>query len=263
MALLCGAEGQRVGQLRAAPGAERSDTIEQMRALQTAIEALGVQYEAEYGVNPVAYALAEVGGNTGRPLAGADTKDPDLLGGVAVELIDPDLRPYSSAKFVRDLQQTVERHPLVETLSFRRWGRGPGGSNLDVQFFGASSAGLKAAAEELKTALARYGEVSAVEDSMAFDKDELVLDLTPQGAALGFTIDGLGRVLRDRLAGSGAATPRRAAHRGHPGGFARRAGSDFLERTQLRIDRRLRAARGSRRGSRNRSRPSGAKMACV
>ena len=229
-------EGSVSGNFAMAPGAERSDTIEQMRALQTAIEALGVQYEAEYGVNPVAYALAEVGGNTGRPLAGADTKDPDLLGGVAVELIDPDLRPYSSAKFVRDLQQTVERHPLVETLSFRRWGRGPGGSNLDVQFFGASSAGLKAAAEELKTALARYGEVSAVEDSMAFDKDELVLDLTPQGAALGFTIDGLGRVLRDRLAGIEAATfpvgPRTADIRvALP---EDELTADFLERTQLR-----------------------------
>ena len=48
--------------------------------------------------------------------------------------------------------------------------------------------------------------MSAVEDSLAFDKEELILDLTPQGLALGITIDDLGRVLRNRLNGIEAAT---------------------------------------------------------
>ena len=229
-------EGSVSGNFAMAPSASREDTLEQMRALQRAVEELGEEYAAEHGRNPVAYALAEVGGNTGRGLSGADTKDKDQLGSIAVELIDADLRSYSSSRFIQDLQDRVERHPLVETLSFRRWGRGPGGDNLDVQFFGASSASLKEASEALKKRLLQFPEVSAVEDSMSYDKQELVLELTPQGAALGFTIDGLGRVLRDRLNGIEAAT--------YPDG-ARSAAirvelpdeeltADFVDRTQLR-----------------------------
>jgi len=40
---------------------------------------------------------------------------------------------------------------------------------------------------------------------MSYDKNELVLDLTPQGKALGFTIDGIGRELYSRLNGIDAA----------------------------------------------------------
>ncbi|SIO46858.1 Multidrug efflux pump subunit AcrB [Rhodovulum sp. ES.010] len=218
------------------PGATRADTLEMMREMQRATEAVADRYAEEHGRNPVDYVIAEIGGNTGRGLSGADTKDVDLLGSIAIELIDPDLRPYSSFQFVAALQDEVRQHPKAETVSFRGWRSGPGGDALDVQFYGAEADTLKSAAEALKTALAPYGEVSALEDSMAYDKEELILDLTPQGAALGFTIDSLGRVLRDRLNGIEAATfpdgPRSSAIRVElPAGELT---SDFLERTLLR-----------------------------
>ncbi|MFD0981726.1 efflux RND transporter permease subunit [Tropicimonas aquimaris] len=229
-------EGSVSGNFAMAPGATRADSLEQMRAFQAAVDELGAEYAETYGTNPVTYALAEIGGNTGRGLSGTDGKDPDQLGSIAVELIDPDLRPYSSFQFVSDLQDRVERHPLVETISFRGWRSGPGGDALDVQFFGASADTLKAAAERLKREVSRFGEVSAVEDDLAYDKEELILDLTPQGAALGFTIDELGRVLRNRLNGIEAAT--------YPMGVRSaeirvelpesELTADFMSRTQLR-----------------------------
>ena len=95
---------------------------------------------------------------------------------------------------------------------------------------------LKAAAEALKAEVAQYPEVSGVEDTLAYDKEEMVLDLTPQGQALGVTIDELGRVLRDQLNGIEAATypdgPRSAAIRVElPEGELT---ADFLERVQVR-----------------------------
>jgi multidrug efflux pump subunit AcrB len=125
---------------------------------------------------------------------------------------------------------------MLETISFRSWGSGPGGDALDVQFFGASAEVLKRASTDLQTALLRYPEVSAVEDNLAYDKEELILELTPQGQALGFTIDGLGRVLRNRLNGVTAASypdgPRSAEIRVElPQGELT---ADFLDRTQLR-----------------------------
>ena len=198
--------GSVTGNFAMAPGAKRADSIAQMQAFQKAVEEVGATYTAKYGRSPIDFAMAEIGGNTGRGLAGADTKEPDQLGSIAVELIDADLRPYSSFAFVADLQDAVRRHPLVETISFRGWRSGPGGDALDVQFSGASAQTLKAASEALQTALTQYPEVSAVEDTLAYDKEELILELTPQGQSLGLTIDALGRILRNRLNGIEAAS---------------------------------------------------------
>ena len=228
--------GSVTGNFAMAPSATRADTLEMMHEMQRATDELAREYEDEYGRNPLAYVIAEIGGNAGRGLSGTENKEPDQLGGISIELIDADLRPYSSYAFVGALQDRIGRHPLVETVSFRSYGSGPGGDALDVQFYGASAEVLKAASEALQTALTRYPEVSGVEDNLSYDKEELILDLTPQGEALGFDIDGLGRVLRARLGGIEAATypegPRSAEIRVElPEGELQ---ADFLESMQLR-----------------------------
>jgi multidrug efflux pump subunit AcrB len=224
------------GNFAMAPGAQREDSIAMMQELQRATEQVGNEYAAEYGTNPVAYVVAQIGGGAGRGLSGTDTKESYQLGGISIELIDADLRPYSSGAFVSALQEAVVNHPLAETVSFRGGRFGPGGDAIDVQLFGADSVTLKAAAEALKTKLAQYPEVSALEDNLAYDKEEVILELTAQGDALGFSIEPLGRVLSNRLGGIEAAT--------FPDG-ARTAKvtvqlpddelkSDFLDRTQMR-----------------------------
>jgi multidrug efflux pump subunit AcrB len=229
-------QGSVTGNFSMAPGATREDTLEMMAEMQRATEELGHEYQAEHGRNPLEFVIAEIGGNAGRGLTGADTKDPDQLGGISIELIDADLRPYSSFVFVADLQEKVNRHPLAEEVSFRGWRSGPGGDALDVEFFGASAETLKAAAEDLKTAVSRFPEVSGVQDNLSYDKEELILDLTPQGKALGFTIDDLGQTLRARLNGIEAATypygPRSAEIRVELPEAELTA--DFLERMQIR-----------------------------
>ncbi|MDF1620845.1 efflux RND transporter permease subunit [Pseudothioclava nitratireducens] len=188
-------------------GAERADTQAMMRDLQATVEQIGAEYEAEYGVNPVDYSIGQIGGaSAGRALASADSKDADLLGAISIELIDPDFRPYSSFDFVARLQEAAPRHPLLEEISFRGFRMGPAADGIAVQFTGAESRVLKTAAEALKTELATFPEVSAVEDNLAYDKTELILDLTPQGEALGFDIDTLSRDLRARLNGTEAAS---------------------------------------------------------
>jgi len=229
-------QGSVSGNFAMAPGATREDGLAMMRELQRATNAVGAKYEAEHGTNPLAFVIAEIGGNSGRGLAGADTKESWQLGGISIELIGADLRPYSSFAFVAELQETVVNHPMAETVSFRGWRGGPGGDALDIELYGADATTLKAAAEAVKTALGQYGEVSALEDSLAYDKDELVLELTPQGQALGVTIDGLGRVLRNRLNGIEAASypdgPRSASIRVQLPEDELTA--DFLDRTLLR-----------------------------
>ncbi|WP_282120074.1 efflux RND transporter permease subunit [Ruegeria atlantica] len=228
--------GSVTGNFIMVEGATRAETVAMMHELQRATEELGQIYEERHGRNPIDYVLAEVGGSAGWGLAAADGKDADLLGGISIELIDADLRPYSSFEFVGELQDFVPRHPKVELLSFRGWRSGPGGDAIDVQFYGADVNTLKSASEDLQTELSKYPEVSALEDNLAYDKEEYILDLTAQGQSLGFRIETLGRVLRDRLNGIEAATfpdgPRSAEIRVElPEGELT---ADFLERTLMR-----------------------------
>lgn len=200
--------GSVTGNFAMVDSAVRADTLAQMRLMQQAIDELGAEVEARIGANPVDYVLGEIGGNAGRAISGSETKEKDQLGGVSIELIDADLRVgYSSRDFVSDLQDRVARHPQLEAISFRSWGSGPGGGDaIDVQFYGADAQTLKDASDALKEQLVQFPEVSAVEDDLPYDKEELILELTAKGQALGFTIDGLGRDLRARLNGIEAAT---------------------------------------------------------
>ncbi len=229
-------QGSVTGNFAMAPGATREDTLAMMLEMQRAAEELGAEYEERHGLNPISYAISEIGGNSGRPIAGSETKDADQLGAIAIELIDADSRPYSSFAFVAELQESVRRHPMVETISFRSWGRGPGGDNLEVDLFGADAETLKAASLMLQSELAQFSEVSGVEDNLSYDKEELILELTAQGNFLGFSIDGLGGVLRNRLSGIEAVSfpdgPRSATIRVELP--ANELTADFLDRTTLR-----------------------------
>ncbi|MDP7149765.1 MAG: efflux RND transporter permease subunit [Paracoccaceae bacterium] len=229
-------QGSVVGNFAMYEGATRDDTLAMMREMQRAVEEVGLALEQEHGTNPVIYVTAQIGGNAGRGLATAGDRSADLLGSISVEIIDADLRPYSSFAFAADLQAAVRQVPKTETISFRGGRAGPGGDSLDVQLLGVNSDALKAASNALQDALAQYPEVSAVEDNLAYDKEELILELTPQGQVLGFTIDALGRTLRERLGGIEAAFyplgGRSASIRVElPEGELT---ADFLERTQMR-----------------------------
>lgn len=229
-------QGTLTGNFLMTPEATRADTLAMMRELQRAAEALASRLEAEHGTWPIASAVAEVGGNAGRALSAAENRDADHLGSLTIDLINADFRPYSSFEFTSMLQDEVRPHPLLEELSFRSFGMGPGGDSLSVDLIGADAEALKAAAEALKAALAPFAEVTGLEDTLAYDKEELVLELTAQGQALGFSPDALSRELRQRLSGIEAATfpdgARSAAIRVQLPEHERAA--DFLENTLLR-----------------------------
>lgn len=231
-------QGTLSGNFLMTPEATRDDTLAMMRELQRAADALATRLEAEHGTWPIASAVAEIGGNAGRALSAAENRDADQQGSITIDLINADFRPYSSFEFTSMLQEEVRNHPLLEELSFRSFGMGPGGDSLSVDLIGADAEALKAAAEALKAALAPFGQVTGLEDTLAYDKEELVLELTAQGQALGFSTDALARELRQRLSGIEAAT--------FPDGLrsatirvtlpeAERA-ADFLENTLLRSD---------------------------
>ncbi|MGM0586313.1 MAG: efflux RND transporter permease subunit [Pseudomonadota bacterium] len=186
-------------------GADREDTREQVAMMERAIREVAADYEAEHGRNPVRIIFSQIGGGAGRGLAVQDSKEPWQLAGVGADLIPADERDYTSYDFLADVQARLERHPMAEIVTFRGGRGGPDGDAISVRLHGAEPRLLKAAAEEIKAALSAYPQVSALEDTLAYDKTELRLELTPLGRALGFTPEALGAELRARLSGIEAA----------------------------------------------------------
>ncbi|RED18193.1 efflux RND transporter permease subunit [Pontivivens insulae] len=198
-------QSELTGNIAMMTGTTRDETEVMVAELQRAVTTVGARLEAEHGTNPIVFALAQIGGNAGRAISGSDQKDRDQLGAIAIEIIDADLRPYSSRELQGMIEEEIRRHPKLETLSFRTWGSGPGGDGLSVQFTGAEAEVLKAASGAFQAAVQDFEVISAVEDNLPYDKTEFILDLTPRGAALGFTTEGIGQVLRQRLGGIEAA----------------------------------------------------------
>jgi len=217
-------------------GATREDTRKMLDEMQRALEVVNDRYEEEYGRAPVEFATARLGDNVGWRFSAGDTKSKDLIGGFQAALIDADLRPYSSYKFQADWDSEINVAPNVELFSLRSARAGPGGDAIDVQFTGADAQTLKAASEALKAGLSELEGVSGLDDSLVYDKVELVLSLTPRGEALGFTTQGLGRELRARLTGIDAAEFARDARQvtlrvEPPEG---EIGADYLENARIR-----------------------------
>ena len=188
-----------------APGATRADSEAMLAELARALEVVNARFAAEHGTAPVVFAEQILGGGAARRLDGADERDRDLLGGMRVELIDPDLRPYPQGDFARAWRAEIDPHPRLDVISARGERAGPEGEPFAIALAGAEPRTLKAAADELKAALEALRAVSGVEDDLAFAAEEIALRLTPRGEALGFTLGEVGRELRARLEGVKAA----------------------------------------------------------
>ncbi len=197
--------GSVTGNFAFLPGATRDDARALARELDRAVEAVGRSVEAQGVSYPIVHALTQVGGTAAKGIPGQETMDPDTLGSIDIGLVGADERDFSAQEFVRMLQQEIARPAGLAVLSFRSQGAGPGGDSLAVNFFGDDSFALKAAATDLIAALGAYPEVTGLQDSLPYGKEDLVLELTPQGTALGFTTAAIGAELFARLNGITAA----------------------------------------------------------
>ena len=182
-------------------GATRADSEEMLIAVEAAVDRVNAEFAALHDEAPVLAALGEIGGNSGRGLAVAEDKSPDLLGAVTLELIDQDARPYAASDFVQALEAALEPPETLEAFSFRNARRGPAEDTLDVLLFGADQARLQAAATDLKASFAAFPDVTGVEDTFVRAGLDRQLTLSPQGIALGFEIGDIVRDLRARTQG--------------------------------------------------------------
>jgi multidrug efflux pump subunit AcrB len=188
------------------PGATRADTAAMVAEIERALLATADSFAARHDVNALRFHHGVVGGEVGGGLAAGEGADPDRLGGVWMELVDADARPFPLSVFMAAWRDAVVSAPLVETMA-GRWERGgPGDEAIAVEVTARDAEALRAAADALADALRDTPGVMGVDSTVTVGKEEATLTLTPFGRARGFDEGELGATLRSRISGIEAAT---------------------------------------------------------
>ena len=155
--------------------------------------------EAALGGNLIEVAVSQKGASIGD---GSGGQGGDQFGAIIVEMISPDKRDVRNKQFIRAWKDTIGEWPAgLESLTIIESRAGPPGSDIEVQFSGSSNANVKAAALALADALQEIAGVSAIGDDMPFGQEQWVYALTPQGKALGLSMDSVGAQLRAAFQG--------------------------------------------------------------
>ena len=120
----------------------------------------------------------------------------DQYANIMVELAQPDDRDIRNRQIVETWRKHVVLEAGIESFSIFERRAGPPGRDVDVSLQGSSPEDLKAAALELAQSLKTVPGVSGVEDDLPFGAQQLIYSLTPQGRALGLTVENVGQQLR-------------------------------------------------------------------
>jgi multidrug efflux pump subunit AcrB len=126
----------------------------------------------------------------------------DHVGSLQVELVGSDRRDVRTSAFVDAWKAALPPLPGVESLTITERMGGPPGREVDIRLQGGDSVDdLKEAALAVGALLARLPGVSQINDDLTYGKQEVIVELTPRGRALGFTTESVGRQLRDAFEG--------------------------------------------------------------
>ncbi len=124
-------------------------------------------------------------------------------GRVMFEIVPPEERTLdvSSSDLVRELRQRIGSIPGAKNLTFRAE-IGRGGSPIDVQVTGFDFDELREAAGLMKTRLLTFDGVTDVSDSFEGGKQEIKLELRPNGEQLGLTLSDVAAQVRNAFLGT-------------------------------------------------------------
>jgi len=182
------------------PGSDRVATELALERIDQSLEETAKTYVDDPS-DLIVMSFARIGTNLGRQ-ANTSRITGDNVGSMHVELISSDLRPVRIGAFIEAWRAAIPALPGVETLTLKERVGGPPGRELDIRLRGGhSTEALKEASLELRALLNRLPGVSQVDDDLPYGKEEVLIELTARGRALGFTTESVGRQLRDALQG--------------------------------------------------------------
>lgn len=133
---------------------------------------------------------------------GASSRNGAVQARINVQLTASEIRSVRTSDIVSAWRREAPRIAGIQRFSVVQSRGGPPGRDVEIRLQGDSSEQLKAAANEVAQLLSTLDGVSGVEDNLPYGKPELVMQLTPFGSALGFSIESVGRQIRNSFEGS-------------------------------------------------------------
>ena len=184
-----------------APGAPRARSEAMVAELARALERADAALAPE-GETLVHLAVGKAGASASTGPGGRAGEAGDHRGGMHLELAPSERRDVRTPDFIAAWRAEIRPPPGLESLTLRERQGGPPGRDIDIRLTGGPAETLKAAALDVRRALARYDGVSDAGDNLPWGKRELVLEVTPRGRALGFTTESVARQVRDAFEGA-------------------------------------------------------------
>jgi multidrug efflux pump subunit AcrB len=185
-------EAERVfGRLTLHPGTPETEVKAALMAAETALRSTAQTLSPE---TPLVSATFSRIGASGRDRG-------ENFAEIIVQLVPSEQRSIRTPELTRAWRDAVPKLTSIQRFSVTEARGGPPGRDIDIQLTGPSSAALKAAGADLIARLGTINGVSGLADDLPYGKPELILELTPRGAALSFTIEEVGRQVRDGLEG--------------------------------------------------------------
>ncbi|MCC0015700.1 MAG: efflux RND transporter permease subunit [Rhodobiaceae bacterium] len=176
-----------------AAGTPQADVDAAMRQIEGALQAT-VSELAPPGEELVDAVFTEIGvAGTTRGMNAAQ---------MSVHLTASEVRSVRTTAIIAAWRKKVPKIPGVEDLVITSPRGGPPGRDVEIELRDAPPDVLKAAALELRDVLASYPGVSSISDDLPYGKPEIVMQLTPRGTALGFTLQSVGQQVRDAFDGA-------------------------------------------------------------
>ena len=132
----------------------------------------------------------------------------DNVASIRVQLTTSEERSVRTPQITRAWRRAIPKIAGVRRAAIFESRGGPPGRDIDIQLQGTDISVLKEAATAIVPLVETVEGVSGVSDDLPYGKPELAMELKTRGASLGFTIDDVGRQLRNAFEG---AIPRRFA----------------------------------------------------
>lgn len=134
--------------------------------------------------------------------SGSSASVGDQHAAISVELVGADKRDVRNPDFIQAWRERLPNEPGVENLNIVEPQVGPPGRDVEIQITGADIDTVKSASLELQQFLRGIEGVFAVSDDLPFGREQLILDISPTGQALGLTVDAVGQQLRSAFDGT-------------------------------------------------------------
>jgi multidrug efflux pump subunit AcrB len=172
---------------------------ERVEAFLTQLEKTLQETESALGGNLVETALSRRG--IGESAGGGNARPGDQHGSIMVEMVSSERRTITNKDFIAAWEQRVEVPAGIESFTIAERRAGHPGRDIDIRLTGNNPLQLKYAAIELINTLNALPGVSAVEDDLPWGQEQLIVELTPTGQALGLDIETVGTQLRSAFDG--------------------------------------------------------------